>query len=304
MGVKFLNVLLSWTLLMSGDAARVARHNTTKAAGRVSHMFTFGAPHPSNPKITTKSGGCIKGYRVTAWRDDLFVDNEDIVPTLLVPSTYDQPNVKTLAVNGKGSGVQSTWSCGSNPIRFTNPSVSLHDKQGYMDKMDLLDSSYSRAKTASRFLLMSYDHDKSAVRKAAAAEGWRLVGTAPINGGEDVSHLFQEPGSLRCILTFEGSDEWDDWLNNAKVKSASYCGLPMRVHTGFMDELRKMVNSDTWQNEIRPKLGKCSSVDTMGHSLGGATVTLFTACADFQNGSEDYQKISWTTERSKLMSQV
>jgi len=304
MGAKLLNLLLSWTMLPCGDAARILRQNTTSAAGRVSHMFTFGAPHPSNPMITTKSGGCIKGYRVIAWQDDRLLDNEDFVPTMLVASTYDHPKVLTLAVNGKGSGVQSTWSCGQNPTRVTTPDPRLHYKEVYMQRMECLGSSYSRVKAASRFLVMSYDNDKSAVRKAALAEGWYLVGTAAIGGGEDVSHLFQEPGSKRCILTFEGSDETADWLGNAQVKSASYCGLPMRVHTGFRDELRSIVNSDKWQNEIRPKLGKCSSVDAVGHSLGGATATLFTACVDFQNGSTDYKKISWKTETPKQMPQV
>jgi len=300
---NMLNIVILWTVLLSSDAARVVRHNATRAEGRVSHMFTFGAPHPSNPMLTTKSGGCFNGYRVIAWEDDLFVDDEDIVPTLLVPSSYNHPNVRTLAVLNKGNGVQSTWSCGKNPFRFTNPSASLHDKGGYMRNMDRLESSYWRAKEASAVgLKVSYEGNLGTVRSSVGAEGWNLVATS--TSGEDVSHLIQEPSSLRCILTFEGSDSFGDWVTDAEVIRTSFCGLPMSVHTGFKKELLRMVGSSSWQSNVRSKLGKCSSVDVVGHSLGGATATLFAACVDFQNGSDDYKKMSWSVESPLQMSQV
>jgi len=298
-----LNLILLWTVLLSSNAARVARHNSTRAAGRVSHMFTFGAPHPSNPMLTTQSGGCFNGYRVTAWDDDLFVDDEDIVPTLLVASSYNHPNVRTLAVVNKGNGVQSTWSCGKNPIRFTNPKVSLHDKGGYMRNMDRLESSYWRAKEASAVgLKNSYEGNLGTVRSNVAAEGWNLVGTS--ESGEDVSHLFQDPSSLRCILTFEGSDSFGDFVADAEIIRVPFCGLPMKAHTGFKKELLRMVGSRSWQSNVRPKLSKCSSVDVVGHSLGGATASLFAACVDFQNGSEEYNKMSWSVESPRKMSAV
>jgi len=266
-------------------------------------MFTFGAPHPSNPKLTTKSGGCFNGYRVIAWRDDPLVDNEDVVPTLLVASSYNHPNVRTLAVVNEGNGVFTTWSCGKNPFRITNPRASLHDKGGYMRNMDLLESSYWRAKEASAVgLLNSYEGNLATVRSNVGAEGWNLVGTS--TSGEDVSHLIQDPGSLRCILTFEGSDSWGDWATDAKAIRVSFCGLPMSVHRGFKSELLTMVESSSWQSNVRSKLGKCSSVDVVGHSLGGATATLFAACVDFQNGSDEYKKMSWSVESPRRMSQV
>jgi len=298
-----LNALLLWTALLSAKAARVSRHNSTRGAGRVSNFFTFGAPHPSNPMLTTKSGGCFSGYRVTAFRDDLFVDNEDIVPTLLVPTSYNHPDVRTLAVVDQGDGVMATWSCGKNPLRFTNPDVGLHDKKGYMKMVNRLDSSYWRLQEASAIgLANSYESNVGTVRSSASSQGWNLVGTS--SSGEDVSHLFQDPSSLRCILTFEGSDSFGDFVADAEIVRVSFCGLPQKVHTGFRKELLRMVESSSWQNNVRSKLGQCSSVDVTGHSLGGATATLFAACVDYQNGSSEYNKMSWTVQSARRMSSV
>jgi len=276
------------------------RQNVSRAAGQVSHLFTFGAPHPSSPMLTTKSGGCFDGYRVISWDTDLLLDDEDLVPTLLVPSNYNHPNIKALVVVD-GGGLKTTWSCGSNPIRVTRPSLTLHFWWVYTASMQRLDNSYWRAKEASAVgLINSYESNLDTVRKNVAQEGWNLVGAA--RAGEDRSYLLQDPASLRCIVTFEGSDTPSDFVTDAAVVRVEFCGLPMMVHTGFRNELRRMVGSSQWQSEIRPKLGKCSSVDAVGHSLGGATASLFAACVDWQTGSEDYQMMSWTTEAPVRMS--
>jgi len=281
------------------DAART-RTNTTRGVGRVSHMFTFGAPHPSNPMLTTKDGGCFDGYRITNGDDDWLLDDEDIVPTLLVASSYNQPNVQTLVVVPNGNGIYANWACGDNPFRITRPSVILHDGGRYQDNMAGLSSSYARAKEASAVgLKNSYLSDVSTIKSNLRPEGWNLVGMA--HNAEDVSLLMQDPGSKRCILTFEGSDTWRDFVTDAAVIRVPFCGLPQWVHTGFRNELRRMVKSSEWQRNVRPKLGQCSSVDAVGHSLGGATATLFTACVDWQNGSDDYNTMSWKTGRATVM---
>jgi len=281
------------------DAART-RANTTRGVGRISHMYTFGAPHPSNPMLTTKNGGCFSGYRITNGDDDWFLDDEDIVPTLLVASKYDQPNVQTLVVVPNGNGIYANWACGDNPTRVTRPSIILHDSGRYQNNMNGLSSSYSRAKEASAVgLKNSYLSDVSTIKRNVGREGWNSVGMA--HNKEDVSLLMQEPRSKRCILTFEGSDTWRDFITDAAVRRVKFCGLPFWVHTGFRNELRRMVQSSEWQSEVRPKLGKCSSVDVVGHSLGGATATLFAACVDWQNGSDDYNDMSWKTGRATVM---
>jgi hypothetical protein len=288
---------------LCGDAART--HREARAAGRVSHLFTFGAPHPSNPTLTRKDGGCFAGYRITNQDDDWLLDDEDIVPTLLTPSKYDHPNVQTIVVAGNRNGApKHKWSCGSNPFRVTRVSAILHLPGRYLSNMGALGDQYSRAKIASAVgLKNSYEGDLSTIKKDLAPMGWRLVSSALV-GKEDVSHLMQEESSLRCILTFEGSDSFNDWITDAKIIRVPFCGLPMRAHLGFKSELMRLVSGTQWQANIRPKLGKCSSVDAVGHSLGGAVASLFTACVDFQNGSEDYQNMSWSVQAPQLMSSV
>jgi len=281
------------------DAFRT-RANTTRGVGGVSHMFTFGAPHPSNPMLTTRNGGCFDGYRITNGDDGWTLRKEDMVPTLLTTSRYNHPNVQTLVVVPSGNGIYANWACGDNPFRITQPSIFLHDGGKYQDNMKGLSNSYRRAKEASAVgLKNSYLTDVSTIKRNLSPEGWNLVGMA--HKKEDVSLLMQDPGSKRCILTFEGSDKWQDFVTDAAAVRVPFCGLPQWVHFGFRSELRRMVQGSEWQSEVRPKLGKCSSVDVVGHSLGGATATLFAACVDWQNGSDDYKDMSWKTVRATKM---
>jgi len=288
-------------LPLGSYAARV-RTNSTRGVGRVSHMFTWGAPHPTNPMLTTKEGGCFQGYRITNGDDDWLLDDEDIVPTLLTFTSYNHPDVQTLVVVPNGNGIYAKWACGKNPFRVTRASALLHMGDVYQENMAVLDSSYERAKVATRVgLKNSYVTSTSEIKANLRSEGWNLVGTA--SAGEDVSHLIQDPSSLRCILTFEGSDSFGDWVTDAQIIRKSFCGT-MWAHRGFTDELRRMVGSSSWQTHVRPKLGKCSAVDAVGHSLGGAVATLFTGCVDWQNGSDDYNLMSWNTQRATRMSSL
>lgn len=295
--------LIALTLSLAG-AARIARSNqNASASGSISHLYTWGAPHPSNPKITARNGGCFKGARFTNFDRDLFVDDEDIVPTLLVATKYNHPQIETIALADTKGAVRSKWSCGKNPWRFTNPKALLHLKGKYMSNMERLDNSYGLEKEASRVgLAISYESDVNAVRANSRKYGWNLVGVASV--GEDVSYLVQQKSSLKCILTFEGSDSFSDWITDANIIRREFCGLPLKAHSGFRKELRIMVRSSSWQTNIRSKLGKCSSVDVIGHSLGGAVATLFAGCVDNPNGSEDYKSMSWRAETAALLSAV
>jgi len=282
-------LLLAAPLAIGGN-----RIVTYESVGRVSHLYSFGAPHPSGPMLTRKNGGCFAGFRVIAFEHDLFVDDEDSVPTLLVPfKDYYHPNVETLVViDGTSDPHKGTWSCGLNPRRFTNPSPSLHSASVYLKLMGKMPKEFARAKEAAAIgLAISYE-SASEAKRVVEAQDWNMIGTASV--GEDVSYLVQDPRTLRCLLTFEGSDSWDDFKTDAKVKRVPFCGLPQQVHLGFRDELRRIIGSGGWQNNIRPHLGRCASVDVTGHSLGGAVATLFAACVDYKNGSDDYKNMSWT----------
>lgn len=273
------------------------------AAGRVSHLYTFGAPHVSLPALTRRDGSCFDGYRISTFRDDWFVDYEDIVPTLLVPANFYHPNIRTLGITNTSDGFRHLWSCGQNPWRVSYPEYTLHFKSVYEQDMQQLGSQYSRAKEAASIgLANSYSMDPSTVQVSVQSMGWNLVASASI--GEDVSHLLQNPNDKRCILTFEGSDSPTDFIADAKIKKVSFCGLAQQVHLGFRDEFRNVTWHSNFQTEIRPKLGQCSTVDVVGHSLGGAVASLFAACVDSQNGSDDYNKVSWSVSAPQALSPV
>jgi len=295
-----LSGVLTARVRLAGDF--VDGESETARRGKVDHLFTFGAPHPTHPKLTTKSGGCYKGFRITAFSDKFIRNEEDIVPTLLVPSKYNHPNINTIGVSGKSTPFVS-WSCGKNPIRVTKPKIYLHSQSLYGDRMKKLSSSYTRAKDASRLGLAISYKGKSEAKSITRREGWNYVGFAA--AGEDVSHLVQDRRSKRCILTFEGSDRPSDFVTDAKVKRVSFCNLnKYGFHLGFRNELLRMVGSSSWQTNIRKKLGKCSSVDAVGHSLGGAVATLFTACIEHQNGSSDYNKMYWNVGTPSLLPSI
>merc|ERR1719203_1092138 len=76
---------------------------------------------------------------------------------------------------------------------------------------------------------VSYTQDLSEAAKLVKEHGWRLVGTVfeeeSFFGGPQVSHLVQHPQTLECIVTFQGSDSWKDFMNDANILQVDFCSL-------------------------------------------------------------------------------
>jgi hypothetical protein len=171
--------------------------------------------------------------------------------------------------------------------------------------------------------MQSYFQDPDYVKQRVQGFGWRLAGSAfheggSIDGGPQVLYLMQHPGTLECLMTFQGTNSIQDVVVDVQAQKAHFCGFVERdescglfescsprrsgssfVHKGFRDHLRRMVKSQDWQRNIRPALPKCAKVYVGGHSLGGAMSELFTTCVarapqPGQYGyEEDYKYMYW-----------
>merc|ERR1712194_811493 len=130
--------------------------------------------------------------------------------------------------------------------------------------------------------------------------GWGLVHSAFAQsgflvGGRHVQHLLQHPDTLECVITFQGTKSARDILANTQILARPWCSLPdTTVHRGMRNHLKRMVEGDDWQANIRPKLSSCSKVIAVGTSLGSAMAELFSACANFAPAQDtDFKHISW-----------
>merc|ERR1712187_1037426 len=164
--------------------------------------------------------------------------------------------------------------------------------------------------------------------------GYNVVGAAKFEGswveGVQVSYLLQDPHSLECVLTFQGTYSMEDALWDAAAFPVAFCGLTQRgenccsdspickatcqperpqdsfVHMGFRNQLRRIVGTKAFQDHIHANLPSCASVTTFGHSLGAAMAELYTACAerhlaagDF--GFQDFSEIGWEKNTPQII---
>jgi len=203
-----------------------------------------------------------------------------------------------------------TKSCGWVGNSLETPSLSLHATELYVERTA---ERYPHLRDMAKVALASSNvENEKIVADFVRAQGYGLVASAVCYNcrttvsEDEVSHLIQNPRTLDCWLTFEGSDNTNDWINNLKIFKTPFCGLEQRVHTGFKKSTMSMVEEPNFQEKVRPKLGHCKSVEVLGHSLGGSIAGLFTACAHSkvqpgQRGYDEFEKIYFEKKETKLM---
>lgn len=303
-------VLLLALVLLIPHCGNASRRQSRGGNGRIANLISFAAPRTADPPLTGADGACLPGYRVVQYqtnRKTLFnpqgLDSEDGVPKLF-SRLGKHPHVTLLALHtNTDNALKGKWDCVDGPTESTRSDLALHEWRDYVTNVERLDDSFARVKAAGKIgIFNSYDLDVVSVKSNLQGSGWNLVGRAVFR--EDVSHLMQEQNTKRCILTFEGSDSIEDWVKNFNVGKVTFCGIP-GVHGGFKAELMSMVNSEQYQQQIRPKLGKCKEVDVVGHSLGGAVASLFAACIEGQQiSSSHYTNMSWHVSVPELMDSI
>jgi len=328
-------VLLSLGLLAS--LVTSFRGRTSKSVGRVDALYTYGAPGAASPGFLNplRGDGCFPGER--AWAGRLYLNlsgTADAVPQITHVLGYRHPMMSSTEYDVRGGYTVRRSACPSlyaqeapNPpheYRLIDPV--LHLRTWYVSGADTVSDAFGNLTDLAT--VGSYFNDEAYIRARTEALGWKYVAMAKhpgnsINGGPQQVHLVQKENTLDCLVTFQGSDSFQDWVSNFDVRKSHFCGFVDAdeecrsliditgqcsvkragnsfVHRGFRDHYRRMVTSAEFQSNIRPLLPGCNKLSVAGHSLGGAMSELFTACLDkaprrSEYGyEEDYKYISFT----------
>lgn len=309
-----------------GVSATVSQERAADA-GSVAGLYTFGGPATAFPGLRNplSPDGCFPGLRVwnEAHNSDMFgnyAQKHDPIAFLAYVARFEhafQDSLTSVVTNPTKPTLTKCGNLQSIPIADPYMVLDLHKGNAYVAGMES-QKLYPLVDTMSHFATsMAYSSDRGAVREAAMKYGWNLVGAAsePKPGSTpDMSYLLQEPNSLDCTVTFEGTKDIANAVADITCARVNFCGLSDErdfqgaafnpqpghalVHQGFRDELLNMVKLQEFQSNIRAKLPMCNKVFVTGHSLGGAQAELFTACAnraipEGAPGWEDYKLIGW-----------
>jgi len=307
--------------------------------GQVDYIFNLGAPGAASPGLQNWRGinSCFPGSRVYhSEAGQVWGQWIDVVASVGNLAYYAHAWMDHSRIDVKGHRT-NRWGCNRDnswlpPVDWT--SIELHEQERYIDSVQRTyqDEWYHNVSIfASR---QSYIQHPETVFQQVQEFGWGLVGSAlhaggTIYGGKQITHLIQHPQTNECILTFQGTASVQGWIANFHFEAAHFCGMVEQdescsftwgtcatrnpkgsfVHAGFKERILAMIKTDDFQNNIRPHLGRCSRVLTVGHSLGGAVSELFAACASRapkpgEYGHEDYQHMAWVKESPARLSYI
>lgn len=323
---------VSIVLLVSPAAAfrAVKRATETSGAGKVDMLYTYGAPGSASPSLRNPHhrNGCFPGMRTWSGRRYLnLTGTSDAVPQVTWTLGYRHAWMDSYDFDVRDQGTVRKTTCSQEAEyeprgRVIDPI--LHARTWYVNVAHTISDAMGNLTDIAT--IGSYFSDENYVRRRIEAQGWKYISMAShpgsgITGGPQQVHLVQHPRTLECLITFQGSDSPQDWVANFATGKSHFCGFVDRdercdfqfggecpvkrkgnsfVHLGFRDHMRRMVRSQEFQRNIRPKFQHCSKLNVAGHSLGGAVSELFTACtmrAPLRGNygyEEDYKYISFT----------
>merc|ERR1719221_193497 len=107
----------------------------------------------------------------------------------------------------------------------------------------------------------------------------------------------QHPSTKNCVLSWQGttSERVLDWFDNLNFFDVTFCGLGEYLHGGFVDQLRTILDTQSFRNNIQTKLPKCNELTVVGHSLGGALAALYSYCLNAgSSGGADNNRVKFT----------
>jgi len=302
--------------------------------GSVDFLYTFGAAGSASPGLSdrTRPGGCFGGWR--AWTSQSRGPFNFVDFASWITGTVGLRHPRMAAINFNVNDIEQSerLECSPALTRLPSsgiPSNELHATELYIEAAKAVKDPFwaNLSPIAGR---KSNSFDIPRVAQYVRQYGWCLVGTSShpgnlIFGGAQVSHLFQNPETLDCALTFMHTNSPQDWAANLRFSAAHFCGFvdpderctgfsecKVRkeggsfVHRGFRDILMKLIRDPSWQENIRPQLHACKKLAVTGHSLGGALASLFAACVnrapqEGTYGFEDYRLMGFNTSGPKAL---
>lgn len=245
--------------------------------GQVSSVYTFGAPSSAKVALTDDNhgDGCFDGYRIFSGSSGA----RDPVSWLASSGGFVHSRMKAMTLY---SG-EPPWilPCSESTTHFP-PSdsalqIALHFTSGYLQTVREERLHIPQHVETYAALMRTCYVNRTEAADLARGVGYRFVAEA-VNG-DDLTRLFQNPDTSDCIISFRGSDNAGDWINNAAVGSRSFCNFE-DVHSGFVEKFTNTVTASQFQTNIRANLPKCASVRVTGHSLGGAVAEMFSGCVN------------------------
>jgi len=306
--------LLTWAvatlLFVDASAFRVRpKRKSQRSPPQIGGIFAIAAAGTADPALANPRGGpCFPGIRAANVKMQWFGQEADTATTITGVLGFKHPLMDFKLIDLKTESNSRLYSCATEGNETANrprglSKIALHDRELYQAAMQTMDLGWGDLlhKLMNLGLPQSYNYDRNSAHAAAQEYGWSLIGSAVDDGdaqvGRSVSHLFQEAGTNKCMLTFQGSSSPEDWVANLRITKVKFCGYS-GVHKGFADAVMSMVKNSDWQNDVRPNLHRCSAVYTVGHSQGGSEAELFGACVQQapqqgQDGYDDYKHMSW-----------
>merc|ERR1719330_478509 len=190
------------------------------------------------------------------------------------------------------------YACGVEGPRPLIPSVSLHLQSEYESRADLLDG---EARMLTKYFLTASYRPAREAANYISPSGWKLVGSSEWDAKE--THLMQHPSSKECVLSFQGttSERVLDWWDNIRFYDVDFCGLRDKVHGGFRDQLRAILDTSSFKNNIQNKLPKCKKLTVVGHSLGGAIAALYSYCVNTGPSGGDDSRVQFSMSTPEVL---
>lgn len=287
-------------------------------------IYSFGAPGTAIESLRDlqHKDGCFAGLRV--WAEDVLPGTAKQEDGAAISNQLNHPHIATLRLHAEEHDSHFKPCPGEEKQPYSKGNQfadwRLHWEPIYKPRLGNLSllgkvvadkAPFSVAYGYNRIAYKQYDSTKHAKAhiKERLGDSWNIVSRWTLVQGagfmydEDPMMLVQDAQTQRCVIAFAGINNYGNELATAMdVRTSSFCGFD-GVHTGYRDELRRIVKF--LFPKVRPLMGKCSHLACTGHSMGGTLCDLFTACANSQRLDDpDFKAQSWLKEAPAVIPEI